>query len=80
MSLCLREYIASTLTITATHPLSIHWAGVLSWRHLISIVYLLIWMILSFFVLDSKIDAMAINETKIDRSVNDNEIILLARI
>ena len=29
---------------------------------------------LNFFVLDSKIDVLAINETKIDSSVNDNEI------
>ena len=29
---------------------------------------------LSFFVLNSKIDVLAINETKIDSSVNDNEI------
>ena len=29
-----------------------------------------------FFVLDSKIDVLAINETKIDSSVNDNEIYL----
>ena len=28
------------------------------------------------FVLDSKIDVLAINETKIDSSVNDNEIYL----
>ena len=31
---------------------------------------------LKLFVLDSKIDVMAINETKIDSSVNDNEIYL----
>ena len=31
---------------------------------------------LKFFVLDSKIDVLAINETKIDSSVNDNEIYL----
>ena len=31
-------------------------------------------MISSFFLLDSKIDVLAINETKIDSSVNDNEI------
>ena len=29
-----------------------------------------------FFLLDSKIDVLAINETKIDSSVNDNEIYL----
>ena len=29
---------------------------------------------LNFFVLNSKIDVLAINETKIDSSVNDNEI------
>ena len=29
---------------------------------------------LKFFVLNSKIDVLAINETKIDSSVNDNEI------
>ena len=28
----------------------------------------------NFFVLNSKIDVLAINETKIDSSVNDNEI------
>ena len=31
---------------------------------------------LKFFVLDSKIDVLAINETKIDSTVNDNEIYL----
>ena len=31
---------------------------------------------LKFFVLDSKIDVLAIKETKIDSSVNDNEIYL----
>ena len=31
---------------------------------------------LKFFVLDSKIDVLAINEMKIDSSVNDNEIYL----
>ena len=31
---------------------------------------------LKVFVLDSKIDVLAINETKIDSSVNDNEIYL----
>ena len=31
---------------------------------------------LKFFVLDSKIDVLAINETKIESSVNDNEIYL----
>ena len=31
---------------------------------------------LKFFVLDFKIDVLAINETKIDSSVNDNEIYL----
>ena len=31
---------------------------------------------LNFFLLDSKIDVLAINETKIDISVNDNEIYL----
>ena len=35
---------------------------------------------LKFFCTRLQIDAMAINETKIDSSVNDNEIILLARI
>ena len=34
------------------------------------------WDDLKFFVLDSKIDLLAINETKIDSSVNDNEIYL----
>ena len=32
---------------------------------------------LNFFVLDSKIDVLDINETKIDSSVNDNEIYFL---
>ena len=31
---------------------------------------------LKYFVLDSKIDVLAISETKIDSSVNDNEIYL----
>ena len=31
-------------------------------------------MISIFFALNSKIDVLAINETKIDSSVNDNEI------
>ena len=30
---------------------------------------------LKFFALNSKIDVLAINETKIDSSVNDNEIL-----
>ena len=34
------------------------------------------WRITQLFVLDSKIDVLAINETKIDSSVNDNEIYL----
>ena len=35
---------------------------------------------LKFFVLDSKIDVLAINETKIDSSVNDNDLRLLGKI
>ena len=34
------------------------------------------WDDLKFFVFDSKIDLLAIDETKIDSSVNDNEISL----
>ena len=41
-----------------------------------SIVYLLIWIISSFLYSTQKIDVLAINETKIDSSVNDIEIYL----
>ena len=61
----------------ATHPLSIHLASRGFVMAALNIDSLLAHLDhLKFFVLEFKIDVLAINETKIDSSVNDNEIYL----